>query len=239
MNLRKWSTTPDSAAMIKNNGQVDNSKQGDNDRYYIQSTATRTNWYDSLNIYGSLTGGIAAVLNSIFITINGIIFVIITLYSIPISQLFFVVGPLAFASSVLPWFREQYASWLGTYLGVIFVFTTLNIIQALEYMSLDRGVADFGVNWSASQDGNLLNELAFNIAQTCVYISAFWVTGKWIGTGDGGRPAQQALQVATQLAQIKLGTAKGGAFDWMRSMFPSGSSSAENAIQVAKESKTT
>ncbi len=126
------------------------------------------------------------------------------IYSIAtnVLKVLIVIGPLAFAFSILPAFKNQLSIWAGTYLNVAFVFTTLNIIDALLITSM-KMFATQGPS-QADQLGGGTATLMFALTQIILYLSAFWLTSKFIGKADGGMALTKIVAMAAAATGIAM-----------------------------------
>jgi len=125
-----------------------------------------------------------------------------------ISKILVVLGPLAFAFSILPCFRKQIEIWFGTLLNALITLTTLNILDCL----LDSSLAAWATQ--VKQYGYpLANEtLAMDLVILFCYVTAFWLTSKVVGKGDAGKVLSKMVGTATALAGLAMtGGASAGA----------------------------
>ena len=143
--------------------------------------------------------------------------VIISCITYNVLKVLFCVGPLAFAFSILPPFKNNVTAWFATVLNTGFVFTTMNILDAVFYETLY-----FSDNVIKNSDPGLQGitvNLAMNITMIVLYLMSFWLTSKYIGKGDAGRVLSKGVGIATALV--------GGA------MIAGGGASATNVANVA------
>ena len=129
--------------------------------------------------------------------------VILGITSIVIKVLV-IVGPLAFAFSILPVFGKQLEQWFGTLLNAGMVFTTINILDLIQVNILEHVVND---KQSLLESANtMVATLIINTILIFVYCSVFWLTGKFVGKGDAGRIISKIVGTATAV----IGGAIGG-----------------------------
>jgi len=148
----------------------------------------------------------------------GIMKPIIVGLAIGVSKVLIVIGPLAFAFSILPAYRKVLEGWASTLLTTLFVFTTINIIEHLHTASLYYIFRD-----NLYYVGSLASHLVFEATMVVLYTMAFWLTGKVVGRGDGGR----VMSKAVGLAASAIGAAAFKGFS-----AAAGSSSAGSAIKA-------
>lgn len=155
-----------------------------------------------------------AILSSMIYAAGTVILVPVKLIIIAITlnlwRLLIIVGPLALAFSVLPAFKNTINTWAGTYLNIGFVFTTLNIIDALMLKS----IAIVTNNPDTTTAGfSELAALMTSVTYIILYLSSFWITSKFVGKGDGGTPITKLVGMAAAAAAIAMtgGAAAGAA----------------------------
>lgn len=135
--------------------------------------------------------------------ILGIIRIIILLMAVVVFKVLLILGPLAFAFSILPPFRDKIDEWFGTLIGVGLVFTTINILDHLVYEIFFQMVEQGYM--AGAYD---LAMLGFDITIIVCYILCFWLTSKWVGKGDAGRVLSKAVGLTTMA--VGAGLAKAG-----------------------------
>ena len=130
--------------------------------------------------------------------IVGIIHVLIAGFTVIMFKIFLIIGPLAFAFSILPCFEKQLSVWFGTLLNVGFCSTTLNI---LEHIMCGVNTYVYKSNMSYEPGSILILDLVV-IFSTC---SCFWITSKYVGKGDGGRVLSKIISTAATAATMAVG----------------------------------
>lgn len=145
----------------------------------------------------------ALLFHGVCYMIVGIIKLVITGVIVILTKVLVIIGPLAFAFSILPCFRKQLEVWFGTLLTTGLTLTTVNILHAI--MDATTGHL-FG-----NQAGDLLEseaEKSLIMALDCVmiilYCSCFWLTSKFVGKGDAGRVLSKLVSTTTALAAMAL-----------------------------------
>lgn len=146
--------------------------------------------------------GIQATFHFLF----GIARIVISSITAIIFKVLIIVGPMAFAFSILPVFEKQISIWFGTVLNTGFVFTTLNI---LDHISLSM----FQYIFKEGSAGILFPNyvVIFDSVLLIIYLTAFWLTSKYVGKGDAGRVLSKMVAVGTAAAAIMTGGAAAGA----------------------------
>ncbi len=163
------------------------------------------NWMNLLNP----SYYIQMMLSGILLLATELIKPIITGLATGILKILVVIGPLAFAFSIVPAFKKQIEVWAGTCLTLLFVFTTINIIDQLKYASfyyLFHGETEID---AISQH----SYMAYQIVLFIMYTMSFWLTSKVIGKGDAGRVISKIVGLAALAgaAAMSGGAAAGAA----------------------------
>lgn len=117
-------------------------------------------------------------------------------------KFFIIIGPLAFAFSILPAFEKQLTTWFGSLLNTGFVFMTLNILDMLTL-----GMFEFIIDGHQGATVNPGYVIAFDAVLLITYASAFWLTSKFIGKGDAGRVLSKLVGAGTAAAMLMTGGA--------------------------------
>jgi len=112
-------------------------------------------------------------------------------------------GPLAFAFSIIPAFRNQVVTWASATLGMAFTIITINIITWIDKIYFLNITFD---------PGDFSNSATYNIAKVVVYCMPFWFTSKYVGRGEGAAFVGKAMGMAVAAtAALLSGGASAGA----------------------------
>jgi len=173
-------------------------------------------FWDKVLYYINPVNWVNIIVSTIVAMVCQLIRVIIACITYNVLKVLFCVGPLAFAFSILPPFKNNITTWFATVLNTGFVFTTLNILDAVFYETVL-----YADNVVKNSDGTLQSvtaNLAMNITMIILYLMSFWLTSKYVGKGDAGRVLSKGIGIATALV--------GGA------MIAEGAASATNVANV-------
>ena len=127
---------------------------------------------------------------------------VINFFAINLVKVLVCLGPMAFAFSIIPAFRDKVTDWFSTLLNAAFVFFTLNVLEAIVY----------GMMWNFSDITqnpltvfyNTQNVMAMEITIIILYLMAFWLTSKFVGKSDAGRVITKAVTLATMATMAVL-----------------------------------
>ena len=127
---------------------------------------------------------------------------VINFFAINFVKVLVCLGPMAFAFSIIPAFRDKVTDWFSTLLNAAFVFFTLNVLEAVVY----------GMMWNFSDITqnpfavyyNSQNIMAMEITIIILYLMAFWLTSKFVGKSDAGRVITKAVTLATMATMAVL-----------------------------------
>ena len=134
---------------------------------------------------------------------------VINFFAINLVKVLVCLGPMAFAFSIIPAFRDKITDWFSTLLNAAFVFFTLNVLEAIVY----------GMMWNFSDITknpfevymNTQNVMAMEITIIILYLMAFWLTSKFVGKSDAGRVITKAVTLATMATMAVLTGGAGAA----------------------------
>lgn len=132
-------------------------------------------------------------------------------------KILLVLGPLAFAFSILPVFKNQVSVWASATLNFAFASMTMDIIHALDVQYL-FSLSIFPLDFE--------NSIAYNFSKVVLYAMPFWFTAKYVGKGEGGAFVGKMMGMATAaLAMVMTGGAGavGGAKGTLGNIIKSGS----------------
>lgn len=133
---------------------------------------------------------------------------IINFFTINLIKVLVCIGPMSFAFSIIPAFRDKIVDWFSTLLNAAFVFFTMNVLEAVVY----------GMMWNFNDITknplevfkNTHNIMAMDITIIILYLMVFWLTSKYVGKSDAGRVITKAITMAT-MATMAIITAGAGA----------------------------
>jgi|GEM_PF-2371480 len=158
--------------------------------------------------WDALVGGvysiISEILTSITLVIVGIVRNIIVVMSIVLARIFFALGPLAIAFSILPMFKDKIVNWFGVFLNILFVPLTCNLLDVIIFSNLNVAIRGLTTD---SPDMVLI----FNVVMIVCYCLAFWLTSFYVGSSAAGRVLSTAVAGATSVVTGLYGAAAGGA----------------------------
>lgn len=141
----------------------------------------------------------ALFLMIISILLMYIIKFIILLFSGIFIQFCIIVSPLAMAFSMLPIFKDQVEKLLAICINACFVGLTMNILDTMLFDSLFQKV----ISSLDDPAADVFNYII--IASTCftvviLYLMAFWLTAKYVGSGAAAAIMSTATTAATMMA---------------------------------------
>jgi len=147
-------------------------------------------------------GFITIILSAFAAIIRSIISPLIYAVVIGMSKFLIIVGPIAFAFSILPVFRRQIEVWATTLVNALMVFTTLNILEMINVAIVNYMYRE---PWMVDSTSSL----AFSFSTIILSTMAFWLTGKYAGKGDAGRVLTKAIGMMAAAVGVAAGVASG------------------------------
>ncbi|MDR2916265.1 MAG: hypothetical protein LBV74_15810 [Tannerella sp.] len=148
------------------------------------------------------------------VTVSLLLFLIrtvITFFTVNLIKVLVCIGPMSFAFSIIPAFRDKIVDWFSTLLNAAFVFFTMNVLEAIVYAMM-WNFNDITQN-PLEVFKNTHNVMAMEITIIILYFMAFWITSKYVGKSDAGRVITKAVTLATMatMAILTAGTGAAGA----------------------------
>lgn len=121
------------------------------------------------------------------------------------GYILFILGPLAFISSMIPIWRNKAKQWFGTYLVVKLTILTLVFIEYLR----DFVISSSTVDVVTSSDIQTYAHLSFAFGSVAMFLSAYYITSRWIGSSDAGEMMTLGVFYSTKLAGDVVDSVKG------------------------------
>lgn len=157
----------------------------------------------SFNIFYLMTDGLGALT----LILVQLIKAIVVLFSIVMAKIFFALGPLAIAFSMLPMFKDKIGNWFGVYLNILFVPLTCNLLDVIIFSNMSNALSGQAVV-------NPMISVVFNVVMIICYCLSYWLTSFYVGSSAAGRVLTTAVSSAGMLVSgglSKLGGAAAGA----------------------------
>ena len=152
-----------------------------------ESETSSFNWFGFLSSPMDVVTSILAGLAS---TIVVVVEYVIRMVAITLGKVLYAIGPLAVAFSIFPAFSDRFSFWFGSFINVLFVGTTCNVLNYIVYGSF----------WNSLAGGTSLNDpiaqLTFYLSIIVCYAFAFWLTSKFVGSNESGKVITSGLTQA-------------------------------------------
>lgn len=145
------------------------------------------------------------IFTMIFGGLSLIIYFIIRIFLTMIIKVLYIVGPLSFALSLIPMFKDQMNNWISAYVSTCSCLVTQDILRKL----LDVSFETIGVS-AAAPSGFFVSQI-LNVTIVALHISVFWLTKQWVGNASAGSVFSNAISAMSAAAGAKLGSAMGNA----------------------------
>ena len=110
--------------------------------------------------------------HAVFSLLVGIIQAVIMAVGVVIVKILVILGPFAFAFSMLPVFKNQLSTWFGTLCSVCMVFTVINILNRIMIQSF-TSIFDSSTFNMADEATKQIQYLAMDISILGAYCSCF------------------------------------------------------------------
>ncbi|MBT33361.1 MAG: hypothetical protein CMO01_27180 [Thalassobius sp.] len=143
------------------------------------------------------------LIDSIFVCLCYIVGTSVQIFALVSHRILFTLGPFALAFSILPYFEKARLRWMGAFVQTLFVFTVLHILNANVYEIMLTNLLQTGD--PLRNDVKLtevIGRLGLNVSIFGLYVSAFYLTGLIIGTGDTiGQAFNSSMTLTSNLIQ--------------------------------------
>jgi hypothetical protein len=234
--LMKIRKSPASQNNSNNTGNTNTGSEPTNEQKPTTDDQSETGFLGTIVRLLDPGNWIPLAINATVLLLTSIVKIVVASLTVNVLKVLFCIGPLAFAFSILPAFKNQVSIWFGTVLNVAFVFTTMNILDHLSYSTMDyllnhANYGDpshtFGGMVGVDSDNNAI--IAFNLTILILYTMSFWLTSKFVGKSDGGRVLTKAVGIAA--AAIGAGIAAGAGSAASSGNIANAASAAKNIIE--------
>lgn len=197
-------TAPDLSKMVEE-AKVDNTKAFDTQRIIQliegkKATGSQEfSLWETLSSY-SLKQLVFLVIDSIAMELCMIISTVVQIFSLVAHRILFCLGPFAFTFSILPYFDKTKLKWLGAYIQTLFIFTVLHVLNANVYDLMLKSLLVDEPFFIGVDIMEIVARIALNLSILGLYLSALYLTGIIIGSGDTiGQAFSNSMNAATNL----------------------------------------
>lgn len=161
---------------------------------------------ESISAWDIVRGGINTLVLNMSGAIWGLLSVIIRsavlMFAIVMAKLFYVIGPVVIAFSILPVFKDKLNQWIGVYLNCLCIPFTMNLLDTIV----------FSVVAKAHTGDSIANPIVismFGICMTVCYALSFWVTSFYCGSSGAAKVMSTAVGLASQAINVGMGKLAG------------------------------
>ncbi len=178
-------------------------------------------------LLGFSTYSISQRLTSIIVTMLGNLVAVVALGIAKTGlKLLLLLGPLAFAFSIIPAFKSQITIWASATLNFAFAQVTINLLNTIDVMYL-QSMSIYPLDYE--------NGPAYSIAKIVLYSMPFWFTAKYVGKGEGGAFVGKAMGMATAAVAAAMTGGASAAASGGKGVFGKVFSSGKKATDSEKE----
>jgi len=163
---------------------------------------------ESISAWDIVKGGI----NTIVLAVSGaawgllsvIIRSVVLMFAIIMAKLFYVIGPVVLAFSILPIFKDKVGQWLGVYLNCLCIPFTMNLLDTIVFSVVGKA-------YTGDSIANPMVISTFGICMTVCYALSFWVTSFYCGSSGASKVMSSAITWGTQMASLGASMLANGA----------------------------
>ncbi|MDR1368808.1 MAG: hypothetical protein LBJ72_01590 [Dysgonamonadaceae bacterium] len=153
----------------------------------------------------------ATLIHAVASILCGIIQVVIIGIIVVSLKILIILGPFAFAFSMLPCFQKQLSVWFGSICSIGIAFTVINILNSIM-AQLFKNLWNADLSSLAGSGLRGAEMIAIDLAMVGAYCSVFWLSSKIVGHGDAGRMVSKTMGLVATAATVAIagGAAAGG-----------------------------
>lgn len=170
----------------------------------IDGAGEPTLWNSILNTF-SFEQAMSSIISTFLFICCQIVKMAILAFCISGSKIMLCIGPLAFAFSILPWWKDKIGDWFNFYCTLLFTPVILNIMDAVMMHHVYESVKTYIMQKSdptTALTSNIIATTAFDLTGVILYIGAFTITSKVVGSSDAGRVFTEGLNTITRAATM-------------------------------------
>lgn len=158
---------------------------------------------ESISTWDIVKGGINTVVLAVSGAVWGLLSVVIRsvvlMFAIIMAKLFYVIGPVVLAFSILPIFKDKVGQWLGVYLNCLCIPFTMNLLDTIVFSVVGKAYTGESI-----ADPVVIS--IFGICMTICYALSFWVTSFYCGSSGAAKVLSTAVGVAAQAVSAGMGS---------------------------------
>jgi hypothetical protein len=156
---------------------------------------------DSISLWDVIKGGWNTIILSVYGAAWGllcvIVRVVVLVFAIILAKIFYAIGPVVIAFSILPVFKDKFGQWAGVYLNCLCVPFTMNLLDTIVFSVIGKA-------WTGEALASPFSTTIFGICMTVCYALAFWITSFYCGSSGAAKIMSTAVSVATQAATMAM-----------------------------------
>lgn len=161
---------------------------------------------ESISAWDIVKGGINTVVLAVSGAVWGLLSVVIRsvvlMFAIIMAKLFYVIGPVVLAFSILPIFKDKVGQWLGVYLNCLCIPFTMNLLDTIVFSVVGKAYTGESI-----ADPVVIS--IFGICMTICYALSFWVTSFYCGSSGAAKVLSTAVGVAAQAVSMGMSAMAG------------------------------
>lgn len=162
---------------------------------------------ESISAWDILKGGINTYILSMSGAIWGLLSIVIRsvvlMFAIVMAKLFYVIGPIVLAFSILPIFKDKLNQWVGVYLNCLCIPFTMNLLDTIVFSVVGKA-------YSGESIADPVAITMFGLCMTVCYALSFWVTSFYCGSSGAAKVMSTAIGAATTAVSMGAGLLAGG-----------------------------
>lgn len=130
---------------------------------------------------------------------------IMVLFLLGLDKVLYSFGILAVMFSLLPFWKDKFTTWFGTWIVVKFSFLSIVILNEINKLLV---MGEYNLGGLAI--GTDTMELGISVTSLVLYIMIIWLTSRYVGSGEAGRVLSTAMAVVTTAMGAAVAARMGG-----------------------------
>lgn len=122
---------------------------------------------------------------------------IVLAFALILAKIFYVIGPIVIAFSILPVFKDKFSQWAGVYLNCLCVPFTMNLLDTIIFSIV-------GKTWQTDSYASPYSITIFGVIMSICYALSFWITSFYCGSSGAAKVVSTFVTTATSAANHVL-----------------------------------
>ncbi|HEY0655498.1 MAG TPA: type IV secretion system protein [Chryseosolibacter sp.] len=184
--------------------QLQNETESSKDSQSQNQPAQQSSEGESLSFWDIVRGG----WNTLVLSVSGagwgfasvVVRAIVLMFAIILAKIFYVIGPVVIAFSILPVFKDKFSQWAGVFTNCLCVPFTMNLLDTIIFSVV-------GQAWTSDSYASPYSITIFGVCITICYALSFWITSFYCGSSGAAKIMSTAVTMATSAVGYAMSSA--------------------------------